>query len=352
MLRALILVMALLASPLWAAPVTDTATGLIFPGGSNQWLRVAYREHEPRELYGVSYAYMREGMTHGTLTCYVYNLGLGDIPDGADSERVRLEMQNSFQGVPQVWVQQGAAVAELWPVSAVRTKADNRLFAYLGAHIIGHNGEANISLTVLTAYHGQFLKLRYTFPGNDLQAAIDDLTGFVYHLYQANGRDMPELTLTKEPMTIAGQRNVAISFDDRRLPGTKAGKVWIAYGVMRLKYREDNQIPLPAVGDVRPGFAEEVFARSQAVKVYLDLKGSDPGWTDGYWEALRTVEAAGYMAAYVWTHHHRHDWPHSEKPAELAKFRKWQKKKLKKHLPESHVILQMQESPAAQSPAK
>ncbi|MBK8857360.1 MAG: hypothetical protein IPN11_06625, partial [Opitutaceae bacterium] len=79
---------------------------------------------------------------------------------------------------------------------------------------------ANVSLSVVSAYKGSFFKLRYTFPGRDLQAAIDDLTGFVYLLCKANGVELPQLNLVKEPMKIAGMKNVAISFNDRRLPQT------------------------------------------------------------------------------------------------------------------------------------
>jgi hypothetical protein len=220
MLRALILVMACLIPPLSAAPLTDAATGLLFPGGSNQWLRIGFHEHEPKERFGVSYAYKREGMMDGTLTCYVYNLGLTDIPDGADSDRVRIEMLDTFRSVPSVWMPQGATVTDLWPISAIRTQGDNRLVAYFGAHLITQGDTANVSLSVVSAYKGSFIKLRYTFPGRDLQAAIDDLTGFVYLLFKANGGELPQLNLVKEPMKIAGMKNVAISFNDRRLPQT------------------------------------------------------------------------------------------------------------------------------------
>lgn len=323
--------------------MTDAATGLLFPGGSNQWLRIGFHEHEPKERFGVSYAYKREGMVEGTLTCYVYNLGLTDIPDGADSDRVRIEMYDTIRSVPAVWAPQGATVTELWPVSAIRTQGDNRLVAYLGAHLITQGDTANVSLSVVSAYKGSFFKLRYTFPGRDLQAAIDDLTGFVYLLCKANGVELPQLNLVKEPMKIAGMKNVAISFNDRRLPQTTAGAFWTAYGVMRLKYREDNGLPLPEKGDVRPSFEEEVFARSQAVKVYNEVLARDPGCADSYWSTLAAVEAQGFMKAYVWTHHHRYDWPDKSQPRDLAKFRKWQKKNLKKHVPQTPVILEMQE---------
>ncbi|MBK8857361.1 MAG: hypothetical protein IPN11_06630 [Opitutaceae bacterium] len=100
---------------------------------------------------------------------------------------------------------------------------------------------------------------------------------------------------------------------------------------------------MPEKGDVRPSFEEEVFARSQAVKVYNEVLARDPGCADSYWSTLAAVEAQGFMKAYVWTHHHRYDWPDKSQPRDLAKFRKWQKKNLKKHVPQTPVILEMQE---------
>ena len=326
-----------------AAPLKDEATGLSFPGSPGPWLRVGFREFEPKAQYGVSYTYQREGREQGVLTCYVFNLGFTDIPDGADSDRVRQEMLNTFNGVTQLWNQQGATVSEIMPIGALRTQAGNVLFAYVGAHHIQHQGTANISISLVSAYRGHFLKLRYTFPGNDLQAAVDDATEFVDLLFKANGHVLPALTVVKEPLRIAGVRNVAISFIDRRLPSTPVGTLWIAYATMRLKYRGDHGLALPESGDIRPTFAEEVFARSEAVKIYDEVVATDPTAADAYWDALAKVAANGFMPAYVWTHHKRFDWPESEQPQDLAKFVKWQKKNLKKHVPDTAVVLQMQD---------
>ena len=61
---------------LTADPLTDGATGLVFPGSPGHWLRVGYRELEPKDTQGVTYTYQMEGEGQGVLTCYVYTLGL------------------------------------------------------------------------------------------------------------------------------------------------------------------------------------------------------------------------------------------------------------------------------------
>ncbi len=328
---------------LTADPLTDGATGLVFPGSPGHWLRVGYRELEPKDTQGVTYTYQMEGEGQGVLTCYVYTLGLNGIPDGADSDHARLEMWNVCQGVVQTWSEAQGQVTEILPIRALRTMDGNRLLAYIGAHSIKQTFADSISLTVLSAYKGSFLKIRSTFPGRDLQVAIDRLTDFVSLLFTANGSAMPGLTVSKEEVVIPGMRNVQVVYDNSMMPGTESGTVWLTYAMLRLRYRQDNKFLLPEHGEVVPSYAEELYGRMGAMHAYVQLKYNTPGWKATYWEKIRDVDAAGFLAPYVWTYHHRPDWPASDQPDKLSEFRKWQKKKLKKHEPETHVKLLVEE---------
>lgn len=338
MLRILLPVLLTLTSPLLAAPLTDAATGIIFPGSPGRWLRVDYHEYDPKELYGVSYGYKLEGSLEGVVTCYIYSKGLKTIPAGADSDLVRDEILGAMQGVVDAWAQRGGEVTELLPISAVRTKTDNRLLAVLGAQRIRHQGTTSVSLTVLTSYKDQFLKIRHTFPGEDLEVALNNLGEFVRLLFTANAAVFPEVNLSSEPVALPARSRVAISIDPAD-EAVESGAVWVAYAIIRLQYRTENNLPLPPRGEILPGFVEEITGRTQALNVYRELKEKNPGLMDRYWEDLLKVEAAGFIAPYVWANHRHPHWPKSERPADLDKFQKWRKKNLKGHKPQTHAGL-------------
>jgi hypothetical protein len=133
----------------------------------------------------------------------------------------------------------------------------------------------------------------------------------------------------------AAERSIAIEWDPRD-SAEGAGAVWLGYLVARTAYRDKHKVPLPVSGELIPTFAEEVAARSDAAKIYQELKATDKKLHDSYWEQMVKVVAKGFMPAYVWTYLRRPGWSQRDAPRDLEAFEAWRTTALKGHMPETH----------------
>jgi hypothetical protein len=164
---------------------TDVATGVVLPETVGEWTYADFRMHEPATL-GCSYAYNRTSGARGAITFYVYNNGLSDIPTGGDSDVLRREMADVASSISQAWKQRGANVSEEVPATEYRFTDGGSVIAIYSAHKITMNGSESTSISVLTGYRGNFVKVRFTTPGSDLEKARNDLGAFLTALLEAN----------------------------------------------------------------------------------------------------------------------------------------------------------------------
>ena len=102
-----------------------------------------------------------------------------------------------------------------------------------------------------------------------------------------------------------------------------------------MAYHEEHNLPIPRGREIIPSFDEEVSGRRMAIRAYRDIKKKEGRRADSYWESMSTVEAAGFLAPYVWTFHRRRDWPASKRPQSLATFESWRRKALARHKPQT-----------------
>lgn len=324
----------LLACTLSASPVVDNATGLIFPETIGRWIQSGHREYEPKEL-GTSYSYKANDSSMGAITCYVYSKGLPSIPAGGASEIARNEIHEVAQGIVSAWRDRNMRVEEIMPAHAVHSADSDMILGLICAHRITEASDiTNISLSFVTGYKNRILKIRYTFPGSDLNKALDGLHKFADLLVLTNEGNLPALALSPLP-AIEQERHIA-TFYDSSLPDERSAALWLAYAVMRANHRvQAGYPPPPEQGEIKPEFIEEVEARRQTVQVYRELKQADTGFIVPYWDVMQKVEEAGFMPAYVWTFLHHSHWPESDAPDNLVAFAKWKKKKLKNHTAET-----------------
>ena len=123
-------------------------------------------------------------------------------------------------------------------------------------------------------------------------------------------------------------------------PNRKTAFFWLAYLVARMAYHEEHKLPIPPAGEIIPPFEEEVSGRRMAIGAYRDFKKTDSALRDPYWESMAGVEAAGFLAPYVWTFHRRREWPRSKQPRNLAAFDAWRRTALKHHTPQTYGWLE------------
>lgn len=118
---------------------------------------------------------------------------------------------------------------------------------------------------------------------------------------------------------------------------TRESGLWIGYLFARMEYIGRNgglyhRVP----GVILPIFAEEVFARGEAAKIYRSLKQQNKAMESPYFNELEKVDAAGFMPEYVWRFLKRNEW--STVPANLraADFDRWSRSNLTtNHAPET-----------------
>lgn len=181
--------------------ITDPATEIVFPDPAGPWVYTDSRTYEPADL-GRSYSYKPLFGGTGAITCYIYNKGLRNIPTGAYSAIVRREMDETIASVVEAWTQLGAKVEQVNAPTIFRRESDGRALACYSVHRITHEQVQNVSISVVTGYRGNFVKLRYTFPGDDVDRAKRQLSLFLRTLLEANRE-------TADPVMIP-----AIAMDD------------------------------------------------------------------------------------------------------------------------------------------
>jgi hypothetical protein len=136
-----------------------------------------------------------------------------------------------------------------------------------------------------------------------------------------------------------GAPAVVVRFDPDK-PNPNSATIWLGYLVSRVAFREKHHLPMPASGEIIPSFEEEVDARSSASQIYRELKAKDAKMKDAYWETISEIHRRGFMAAYVWTFHHRTEWRTAARPSNLAAFNNWKLRALPKHTPQTYGSLE------------
>lgn len=187
---------------------TDESTGLIFPDEISRWIFSGSRSYEPKAL-GVSYTYKSKLQREGAITCYIYSKDFPAIATGADSPEVRKEMAELAWAVGEGWRRQGGTVEEVMPISEVKT-SDGSILALLCGHRIIVRGVTNISISALTGCRNNFVKIRFTFPGNDFQSALDGLGGFrefLNEMKEVNSTSLDPYFLREKPTGKAASKN-------------------------------------------------------------------------------------------------------------------------------------------------
>jgi hypothetical protein len=182
----------LLAAASAAAEHLDEATGLVFPDDISRWYFTGRREYEPRETLGVSYSYKSKLSQQGAITCYIYRKGLPGIPTG-DSPVIRAEMDEVTRVIAEVWRRQGGTTDDLLGGVKELVNKDGVVVALMCAHRITMRDASNISISALAGYHNQIIKVRFTFPGESLEDALNGPGGFKEFILEMRAANLKTL---------------------------------------------------------------------------------------------------------------------------------------------------------------
>ena len=109
---------------------------------------------------------------------------------------------------------------------------------------------------------------------------------------------------------------------------------WVAYSLMKSACQLDVGGEIPAhVSD----YGCEYTARRHLLNTWQEQRREHNDISDSYLDDLITVHDAGYLDEYTVRYFGRRDW---QVPVEVRvdKFRRWQKKHLRNHKPQTRII--------------
>ena len=284
------LVLALAAGGANAAPLGDNTVKLL-PSKFRLLQNIGPMRYTGTNRYsdrrlGRSFGYGASGIS---LTIYVYDYGLRDVPDGPDSvpaceqfERAKHEIE--YGGNYQNVVLRGQSTRRMGDV------ADAPL-AREAHYELDRNGIHAVSLLWLTAADGYFVKLRLSLRGEVADELEDARQQILVELAAA----FAERPARPVAAAAAPQPESSIEIDPGNDPAE--AQLWVIYASELLKSARavPGAMP-PCGGPVRPSFATELAARGGALREYLAREPRPPG----YFAELARIEAAGFLDEYVW----------------------------------------------------
>jgi hypothetical protein len=167
---------------------THRGTRLRFPFEVGEFRRIDLLLY-PDDRLGVSIGYRLSDF--GTLTLYLYDLGIPDIPDGPDS----MLAGQAFDGAERDVVR---GASERFGGGFGRVSADGATLPpraavpgfRMGAYeypFSGKSGTPDISWLLVTGVRGKFLKIRYSCPATRREDCARSLDAFLAALFELNG---------------------------------------------------------------------------------------------------------------------------------------------------------------------
>jgi len=273
--------------------------------------------HFPDKRLGSAYQYNGSGQS---LTVYVYDAGVKDIPDGPDSVPTCEQFEEAKSGVMQA----NYAGAMLKSEQMVRLSAPDELpLAREAVFEFKIEGRPAYSYVWITGGANLFMKMRFTADA----ALRDELPTTRRAILTAFGdaieRFLPAAAPApaEAPEKKDGTRMVIHSMDASQAD-MSAGMIYLAT-LSALADKFPDSVPACG-GRVVPTYAMELGAFGSMLAMQMTASESTTG------KKLVAIEEAGYLDEYVWTDRHREAWGDKAPDGlKLSAFKKWRKKNLK-----------------------
>jgi hypothetical protein len=268
-----------------------------------------HRYDDPR--LGSSYQYSGGGLS---LTSYVYNLGVTNIPDGGDTrlaceafEGAKGDVQHAGYANVQLKSEQ---LARLDPAADSPT-AREAVYEYTRAN------QASVSYIWLTGAANLFVKMRFSVD----KTLRDELPEARRAILTALGEAIKPHLAPVDSESKEGNAEINVSANDAdEMASALAYLVWLSAA------GEENPELLPVCGGpLVPDFATEV----DAMKGLLTT-AAESGQRSKFTRHLSDIDRAGFLDEFVWEYRHQPVW--GDRPPrglKIAAFDRWRKKNLK-----------------------
>jgi hypothetical protein len=270
---------------------------------------------------GRSFGYGASGIS---LTIYVYDFGLRDIPDGPDSLAVCEQFERAKQEIQSGGNYQNVVLRR----QVTRRMGDvaNALQAREAQYEFDRNGIHAVSLLWVTAADGYFVKLRLSLR-QEVADELDDARAQILSTLAEAFAARPVRPVTS---TAGTEPETSIVIEPGSDPSEAA--LWFSYvnELLHDSLETPDRLP-PCGGTLVPGYAAELDARRSALREYRLRDAAEQG--SEYFAELARVESAGLLEEYVW-YYLRDASNDSAPPAELdlAAFEKYRAENLSAHV--------------------
>jgi hypothetical protein len=277
----------------------------------------------PAEL-GYGYQYDGAGLS---LTVYVYDGGIADIPDGGDTTPTCMQFEQAKQDVSRA----GYADVTLKSQQLARLAPPADLpLAREAVFEFERGGKPTISYLWITAVNKNFVKMRFS-----LDARLrDEVPEARRSVLSALGTAMQPQLQPPAPKPQSGE-NSEEKIEEKKGPATQLMigvtdtddmPAALMYLMVLSGMTEGPPEQLPVCGGpLVPSFETDVEAYRGVVTVERE------GATSKLGKRLADIEAAGFLEEFVWSDLHREEWG-TTPPAglELDNYQPWRKKNLKR----------------------
>lgn len=172
------LALVVLMAPMAHADYHSDAIGVTFPDHLGQFVYQEVHQY-PTAGGGVS-VYYRFG--DAVIDVYVYNADQSGIPDGPDSAQVQGQFAGSQNAALQTLRRSHGQVEIVHDGDIIRPGGDRGLAFRGSVYRFQSEGREHRSLLLVTGYHGNFIKIRATFPAGGRDDATRAVNDFVVAL--------------------------------------------------------------------------------------------------------------------------------------------------------------------------
>lgn len=266
---------------------------------------------------GASWQYSGSG---ASLTVYVYDAGIADLPDGADTVPACIEFEVAKQGAMQAY-KDSKLVSEnmvrLLPPEGAPLMREAALEMIREGHPV-------VSFVWVTTVARQFIKLRFTMD----QRMREELPEARRSILAAVGNAIKPHLAPVKPDVEKGGKSIGINLSSL-MGDDELGAAGLMYSVFLTTLAEERPEVAPVCGgEVVPPFDTEL-------NLYRNLFVDDEeGRKSKLGKQLVKASEAGFLDELVWVELHRDAWGDTPPQGQtLDDYQAWKKKNLKRFKP-------------------
>jgi hypothetical protein len=237
---------------------------------------------------GRSFGYNASGIS---LSIYVYDYGVADIPDGPDSAPLCEQFESAKREIENGGNYDNVRLMS--QVSRPLADAPGAPVAREALYEFDRRGVHAVSALWLTAVDGYFVKLRLSLR----QELADELDEARTHILAAMADAIRDRAPRERGLEPPPGQDASIEVDSHY--DTETAALWLAYAVELVSFSRQHPQSRPACGGrYAPGFEAELAARRAALASYRALEPERR--KSGYFADLARLDDAGYLEEYVW----------------------------------------------------